>query len=82
MESYATGTVLVAVSLAALVAFAEREEWAMLVLGLWVVASPWVLGFSPTAAMKIHVGVGLLVAYLAALELWLIHYGRPGGTTS
>jgi hypothetical protein len=24
--------------------------------------------------MKVHVGVGLIVAYLAALELWLMHY--------
>ena len=61
-------------SLAALIAFADWEEWAALAMGLWLLASPWVLGFPHAAAMKIHIGVGLVVAYLAGLELWLIHY--------
>lgn len=47
------------------------EEWVELVLGLWLVASPWVFGYSqlivPTV---IHIVLGGLVAVLALLELW------------
>ena len=41
------GEVVIAViSIAALVQFAEWEEWVTLVVGLAVAASPWVLGFA------------------------------------
>jgi SPW repeat len=76
LESAASGVLVVAIASAALIAFADWEEWAMLVVGLWLTVSPWLLGFPMAAAMKIHVGVGLLIAYLAGLELWLIHYHR------
>ena len=87
LESVASGVLVVAISIAALIAFADWEEWAALALGLWLIASPWALGFPVAAAMKIHIGVGLVLVYLAGLELWLIHYnhewpdeGRPGGS--
>jgi hypothetical protein len=32
------------------------------------------VGFVHTAGMRVDIGIGLLVMYLAALELWLIHY--------
>jgi hypothetical protein len=31
--------------------------------------------------MKVDIGVGLLVAYLAALELWLIRYKFPNSVS-
>lgn len=74
LESAASGVLVVAIAIAALIAFADWEEWAMLALGLWLIVAPWLLGFPVAAAMKIHVGIGLLIAYLAGLELWLIHY--------
>jgi hypothetical protein len=47
------------------------EEWVELALGLWLVASPWVFGYSqfvvPTA---MHIVLGALVALLAVSELW------------
>ena len=46
------------------------REFALLALGVWLVASPWILGFPHGAAMKIHIGAGLIVAYLGGLELW------------
>jgi hypothetical protein len=58
-------------SLAAMVAFSDWEEWANLLLGVWLVASPWLLGFAHTNAMHFSIGVGAAVAFLAALELWL-----------
>jgi hypothetical protein len=45
VDVWVTSALLVLISIATLVAFAEWEEWASLVLGLWMVVSPWVLGF-------------------------------------
>src|SRR5215471_21336541 len=73
-DAWVSGAVIVALSAAALLLFAEWEEWIVVACGAWLVASPWLLGFVHTSAMRIDVGVGLLVMYLAALELWLIHY--------
>ena len=69
-----SGIVIVLLSSAALVLFAEWEEWIVLVCGAWIAASPWLLGFPHTVAMRVDVGTGVVVMYLAALELWLIHY--------
>ena len=64
-----------------LVAFAEWEEWLNLIAGLWVVVSPWVLGFQDaTTTMRVHLVIGLAVAVLAAIEIYLVHRGRPGVT--
>jgi hypothetical protein len=75
LESWASGFLLAAVAIAAIMAFSEWEEWITLFLGLWLIAAPCLLGFPQAASMKISIGVGIVVAYLALLELWLIHYG-------
>jgi hypothetical protein len=46
-------------------------------LGIWLAVSPWVLGFHNAMAMKINVGIGLLVAYFALLEIFLIYDSTP-----
>ena len=74
VDSVASGLLVVTISIAALIAFADWEEWVVLALGLWLIASPWALHFPAAAAMKIHIGAGLLLVYLTGLELWLIHY--------
>jgi len=74
IEIWASSLLLALVSIATLVAFTQWEEWTSLFLGLWIVAAPWVLGFQHTSIMKISVGIGCAVTFLAALELWLIHY--------
>jgi SPW repeat len=56
-------------AIAALAAFAVREEWLNLIVGLWALVSPWVLGFQGTTAMTVHVIIGAAVAILAAIEL-------------
>lgn len=72
-----SGIVIVILSIAALAAFMEWEEWINLLAGIWVLVSPWVLGFANAAtAMWTHVIIGLLVAVIAAVELWLVR--RPG----
>jgi hypothetical protein len=69
-----SGIVIGAVAIAALTKFAEWEEWINLLLGVWVLVSPWVLSFSAqTTARWAHVGIGLIVAVLAGLRLWFMH---------
>lgn len=70
-----SGLVIAVLSIAALSAFAQWEEWINLVAGLWVIVSPWVLGFASGAAMQVHVIVGLIVAVIAAIELWMENRG-------
>jgi SPW repeat len=60
-------------SLAAVVAFSSWEEWANLLVGIWLIISPWMLGFAHTSAMHFSIGVGAAVTFLAALELWLVY---------
>ena len=76
-DDWMSGVLVLAIAAAAVLAFAEWEEWASLILGLWVMASPWLLGFAHAKAMPINVGIGLVIIYLSALELWLIHYDPP-----
>ncbi|MBW7852279.1 MAG: SPW repeat protein [Rhodospirillales bacterium] len=55
----------------AIVQFATWQEWVNLVLGLWLIVSPWILGFaaiSPGVYWNFVV-VGVLIAGLAAWNL-------------
>jgi hypothetical protein len=58
-------------SIAAIVAFSYWEEWANLLLGLWLVVSPWLLGFAHTSAMHFAIGIGSAIAFMTLLDLWL-----------
>ena len=64
------GVIIAALSIAALAAFTVWEEWLNLVVGLWLIVSPWVLHFAGTTAMRVNVVIGVLVALLAAIELY------------
>jgi hypothetical protein len=58
-------------SLAALVAEADWEPRANLRLGLWVLAAPWILGFTQdTAAVLVHMIGGGLICMLSVVEVW------------
>ena len=73
-NAWIVGAVVALIAIGALVAFREYEEWANLVLGVWAVIAPWALSFSGTAgAVTAHVIAGLIVAVLAAIELWFVH---------
>src|SRR5579872_2963357 len=53
-------------AIAASSAFAEWEEWVTLILGLWLLVSPWVVGVSgseaPTAVLSI---TGIVIAIVS-----------------
>lgn len=73
IDLWATAAMIALISLAAIIAYENWEEWANLLLGLWLIASPWLLGFAHTRAMHLGLGMGIVVAFLALLDLWL-HY--------
>jgi hypothetical protein len=80
IEVWASGAVIAVISIAAIMAFSDWEEWINVLLGLWLIASPWVLGFVHTRAMHVCILIGILVASFAALELWLVHYEPDYGS--
>jgi len=70
-NAWIVGLVLALIAVAALTAFAEWEEWLNLALGLWLVASPWMLGFTGNLrAFWPHIAVGLLTAGISAWAVW------------
>src|SRR5262249_10466894 len=71
MDFWISGVVIIALSLAAIVAYANWEEWINFLFGLWLIASPWILGFNHVRAMHFAIGIGVVVAFMAVLELWL-----------
>jgi len=62
------GVALVAAALGAILVPRAWEEWTEGALGLWLVVSPWVLGFSGGARVNAVV-TGLVIA---ALALWTL----------
>jgi hypothetical protein len=75
------GLVITILAIAALAAFAVWEEWLNLIVGLWALVSPWVLGFQGTTAMTVHALIGAAVAVLAAIEIWITTQNPPRLTT-
>jgi hypothetical protein len=68
------GIIIAVLSIAALAAFAVWEEWLNLIAGLALIVSPWLLGFQDSDAMTIDVAIGVVVAALAAFEVWATRY--------
>ena len=81
LDLWASGAAIAAISIAAIVALSYWEEWLNLLLGFWLIASPWVLGFAHTRAMHASIGLGAMVAFIAALELWLVNYEPQYGSS-
>lgn len=74
VDIWVSSVLIVAISIAATVAFANWEEFCNLALGIWLMVSPWVLGFAHTRPMHLSIALGAVVAFVAALELWLVNY--------
>ncbi|MFQ5774833.1 MAG: SPW repeat protein [Kiloniellaceae bacterium] len=81
-NAFVLGVIIAVAAIAALVAFHEWEEWADMAFGVWLIISPWVLGFGTTmvgaeagafAATWNFVVVGVLTIALAA---WSLRGGR------
>ena len=78
-NAWISGAVIGLVSIAAIVALAEWEEWVSLVFGLWVAISPWLLGYQATviSAMRANAAIGIAIVLLAAAELAMIRRSSP-----
>jgi hypothetical protein len=71
------GALIAAVAFTALYRVFAWQEWANVVFGLWLIVSPWVLGFAGLqAAMVNAVIVGVVVA---ALAIWALGTDRDIG---
>jgi hypothetical protein len=75
-NAWVTGALITGFSLASIFAFFDWEEWLTLLLGAWLVIAPWALHFHYPSATHVSVGIGIIVLYLAALELWWVHYAQ------
>ncbi|MGY8661240.1 SPW repeat protein [Bradyrhizobium sp. UFLA05-109] len=86
VDLWITGIIIGLVSLAAVITYRDWEEWLNVLMGAWLIVSPWLLGFPHTRAMHISIGIGVVVVLLAFLDLFL-HYEKrhpeefasPGG---
>lgn len=80
-NAWVLGIAIAAVSLWAAFQFAEWQDWVTGVLGLWLIAAPWALGFAAmTMAAWNHVVVGALIVALAAWELWDVRHQHSRAT--
>ncbi len=67
-NAHIVGIVVGVAALAALVAFHKWEEWVNVVLGVWLIVSPFLLGYAMLAnALWNQIIVGVLIGILA---LW------------
>jgi len=79
-NAWVVGAAIAFVAVDAFVNLTEWDEWANFALGIWAVVAPWLLGFAALAqAMYVHLLIGLIVAVLAAVDLWMAHH-RPVST--
>lgn len=68
-NAFLVGFLLLAIEFVEITAFRPWEEWINVVLGAWLVVSPWVLGAELLGAANLVI-VGVLVLALALYEMW------------
>ena len=74
IDIMASSVVVALTAISAILAYANWKEWLNVMLGGWLIASPWVLGFAHTRAMHFSIGIGIAVAFVAATELLAVNY--------
>ena len=73
--AWSGGVVIGAMAIAALLEFAEWEEWVALLVGAAVAASPWVLGFATIHhAAIVFAALEIVVALSSISEIWTVHF--------
>lgn len=71
LNALVVGALIYSVSAPELRAVEISEDWLNLALGLWLLSSPWALGYDELAAPAMsQYTLGALVATLACFELW------------
>jgi hypothetical protein len=70
-NAWVVGVIIAVLAIAALSAFAVWEEWINLLLGLWLIISPWVLGYAPDMGARwTAVILGIIAALISASAVW------------
>jgi SPW repeat len=69
-NSWIFGIIIVAISIAALVQFAQWEEWVNVIVGVWLLISPWVLNFARPEAARAEWNSVIVGVVVGALALW------------
>lgn len=70
VNAVAVGVLLLAAALGATFVPRAWEEWVELALGVWLVASPWIVGFAGARNPTIFAVIAGLV--VAALPVWVL----------
>ena len=71
LNTFAVGMIILCLGQLEYVALQRWEEVAEIVLGLWLIASPYIFGYSGDGLLVFwHSSLGGLVVLLAALQLW------------
>jgi hypothetical protein len=66
LNAHSVGVIIAVAATAALLAFKQWEEWVNAAFAVWLLVSPFLLGFSASgAASRNHLFVGILVLGLA-----------------
>lgn len=77
-NAYIVGAILAAMAAAALFAYQAWEEWVSGALGIWLIVSPWVLGFSGhSTALFTHMIIGIGAVVLALMASAEHYSGHP-----
>ncbi|OAF12192.1 SPW repeat domain-containing protein [Bradyrhizobium neotropicale] len=71
LNSVAVGLVVFGISQLEYVALQRWQEITTILVGLWLIASPYVLGYSGEGFLRIyHTSLGAVVVLLGVLQLW------------
>ncbi|KWV57410.1 hypothetical protein AS156_39565 [Bradyrhizobium macuxiense] len=71
LNSFVVGMLVLGLAQLEYVALHRWEEVATVLLGLWLIASPYVLGYAMDQGLQLwHIVLGALVAIVGALQLW------------
>lgn len=76
LDIWISSAAVAVTAVAAILAYANWKEWLNVLLGAWLIVSPWVLGFTHTRAMHFSIGIGIAVAFMAIVELLAVNF-RP-----
>jgi hypothetical protein len=79
-NAWITGLVIMILSVSAILALKEWEEWYDIAIGAWVMAAPLILGFTEVPAVLVaHLILGGLLIVSAGWEIWLVRQSRKNG---
>ncbi|MGY4479106.1 SPW repeat protein [Bradyrhizobium sp. USDA 3364] len=71
LNSFVVGMLVLGLAQLEYVALHRWEEVASILLGLWLIASPNIFGYSEDKTLQLwHILLGALVALIGALQLW------------